>query len=105
MTKTQEEFLEEILSLKKENPDYEIQFCIDSEQMLEFGWTAHKIGKVEVSPWWVSGETIYTDEEEILEQIEEKLYMEYPEEELNNAVKKLYNEEVKTAICVYTFAG
>ena len=44
MTKrTQEQFLQEILELKRANPDYDIHFCIDSDEMLEDGWTSHEI--------------------------------------------------------------
>jgi len=106
MIKMQEEYLLEILELKKQNPEMDIHFCIDSDQMLEDGWTAHKIGKVEISPWLEDGEMILTEESEIRDHFECLLYDECKNEaELEKAIDEKYDEEVKDAICVYTYAG
>lgn len=106
MIKTQEEYLLEILDLKKQNPAMEIRFCIDSDQMLEDGWTAHKIGKVEISPWLEDGDEILTEESEIRDHFECLLSDEYKNEaELEKAIDEKYDAEVTEAICVYTYAG
>lgn len=106
MIKMQEEYLLEILELKKQNPEMDIHFCIDSDQMLEEGWTAHKIGKVEISPWLEDGEYILTEESEIRDHFECLLSDECKNEaELEKAIDEKYDEEVKDAICVYTYAG
>lgn len=102
---TQEEALKLILKLKEENPEFEIHFCIDSDQLLEYGWTAHKISKVEVCPWFEDGERIYTEEEEIIEHFEDFLYNSDSEKSLEEQIDILYKENVKTAICVHTFPG
>lgn len=104
--KTQEQFLREILELKTNNSEMEIHFCVDSDEILESGWTAHMITKVEVSPWYAEGERIYTDEDEIKEHFEDLLYDEdIGDSELESLVNEMYSQQVKEAICVFTHAG
>lgn len=106
MIKTQEQFLQEALELKKQNPEMDIHFFVDSEQVLESGFTAHKIEKVEISPWFEDGDQIILDEDQIKEHLECFLYDEYENDvELAKAVDRKYDAEVKKAICIYTYAG
>jgi len=103
---TQEEFLERALLLKKENPELEIRFCVNSEEVLEYGWTAHKISNVEICPWWFDGgERIYTDEDEIRDEMADLLCAEKSDSDIIEAVDKMYSEQVKQGICVFTYAG
>lgn len=104
--KTQEQFLREILDLKSKNTEMEIHFCVDSDEILDFGWTAHKITKVEIKPWYCDDERILTDEDEIKEHFENMAdYTELPEKEKGRYVDLRYKAEVKNAICVFTHAG
>ena len=103
--KKQEQFLQEILDLKKANPEMEIHFCVDSDEILETGWTAHKITKVEINPWYCEDECILTDEDEIKEHFEKTADYELPENVMESHVNERYESEVKMAICVFTHAG
>lgn len=103
--KTQEQFLQEILDLKSKNPEMEIHFCVDSDEILDIGWTAHIITKIEVSPWFCDDERILTDEYEIKEHFENMADYELPEKEIEAHVEARYESEVKMAICVFTHAG
>jgi hypothetical protein len=103
--KTQEQFLQEILELKTKNSEMEIHFCVDSDEILDTGWTAHKITKVEISPWFCYDERILTDEDEIKEHFENMADYELPEKEMEAHIESRYESEVKMAICVFTHAG
>ena len=113
MIKTQEQFLQEALELKKQNPEMDIHFCVDSDDVLEeYSWTAHRIGKIEISPWFEDGDMILMDEDQIKEHLEELLSVEYENQdkyenhvELAKAVDRKYDAEVKKTICIYTYAG
>jgi hypothetical protein len=107
MIKTQEQFLQEALELKKQNPEMDIHICVDSDEILEDStWTAHRIGKVEISPWFEDGDQIITDEDQIKEHFEDLFYEDYENKvELAKAVDRKYDTEVKKAICIYTYAG
>lgn len=102
--KTQEEFLQEILDLKRANPELDIHFCVDSYEILETGWTAHKITKVEINPWYRDDDYILTDKDEIKEHFEDMIDFDLSEEELKAHVDERYEKEVKMAICVFTHA-
>ena len=102
--KTQEQFLQEILDLKKANPKMEIHFCADSDEIFEYGWTVHKITKVEINPWYCDDERILTDEDEIKEHFENQYDDETTTCYIEEAIKKRYESEVKMAICVFTHA-
>jgi hypothetical protein len=105
--KTQEQFLQEALEFKKQNPEMDIHICVDSDEILEDStWTAHRIGKVEISPWFEDGDQIIMDEDQIKEHLEDFLCDEYKNDaELEKAVDEKYKAEVKKAICIYTYAG
>jgi hypothetical protein len=109
--KTQEEFLQEILDLKKANPEMDIHFCIDSDELGEYGWIVHKIIRVEISPWYREDERILVDEDDILNKFyddideatgyvlgEKKL----SDEEFEKRAQAMYAEKVKKAILVFT---
>lgn len=103
----QEQYLEEVLNLKKEHPEYNIHFCIDSDELVDNGWTAHKVRKVEVSPWWFDGgERIGIDEEAIKDTMEGLVWKEgMTDEQLSALVEEKYEREVEMAICIFTYAG
>ena len=105
--KTQLEFLQEIIDLKNKNPETEIRFCVNNEELAEDGrWTAHIIYKVEISPWYIDGGVIMTDEDAIKEAIADDHWDdELNENELDKLVEKIYNTQIKYMICVYTGAG
>jgi hypothetical protein len=103
--KTQDQFLQEILNIKSKNPEMEIHFCADSNEILDTGWTAHKITNVKISPWFCDNERILTDEDEIKEHFENMADYELPEKEIKSHIDARYESEVKMAICVFTHAG
>ncbi len=97
---TQLEFLKQAVDLAEKNPDHEIHFCVNSEEVLEDGWTGHKIKKVELGYWWFDGgERIYVDLEEIAEEMSDIEEKDISEEEAEQ------NPDVKKAILIYTDAG
>ena len=104
--KTQVEFLEEILKLKKENPDFEIHFCVASEEVVEFEkWTQHEITRVEILPWLENGEKIFINEKDIRDFfVGESDFDCWSKEELDKVVTDRYDAAVKMAICVFTNA-
>jgi len=102
--RTQEQFLQEILELKRANPDYDIHFCVDADEMLEDGWTSHEIENVEVSPWFDDGDRILTDGERIMDYFFDQSEAS-TDQEAEAVAKQRYNQEVKMAICVYTRAS
>lgn len=112
--KTQEEFLQEILALKAERPELEIHFCVDNEEICsDYSWTAHKITRIEVNPWFANDESILTDTDEILDALENQLFSGKTREEAeaisaeaaDYMVNEMYDAQVKQAICVFTNAG
>lgn len=105
--KTQEQFLEEILQLKKEKPELEIHFCVDSDEILESGWTVHKITQVEISTWYQDDERILTEDGEILDHFTDEIEgsEELTDDEVEKIINSRFEKEVKLAICVYTHAG
>ena len=108
MNKTQEEYLKEILELKAQHPEMDIHFCVDSDELCDSGWTAHRITGVEINPWWFDGgERIETDEDNIRDEMENLIFIEegMTDEECKKAVDEQYQKEVKEAFCVYTHAG
>jgi len=110
--KTQEELLQDILNLKKENPELEIHFCISCEEMTdEYGWVKQKISRVEIDPWFEADERIMTDKDEILEYFENELIERFEDEfygsdidedSITEQAQERYDREVIKAICVYT---
>lgn len=104
--KTQEDFVKEILELKTKNPEMEIKFCVDSEDVLESGWTYHEIYNVEICPWFNDGEEILTDENEIREHFDSEITdVRLSDEEVKKLIDEKYEKEVKDVICVFTEAG
>ena len=106
--KSQKEWLIELLEISDKNPDMEIHFCVDSDEILESGWTDHKIVSIETTPWFLNDERIYTGEDEIKEFFEEYYYeteKNKTDEEIKNLVNEKYEKEVKEVICVYTQAN
>ena len=70
---TQREYLEQALKLAKENPDAEIHVCAYAEEVLppeEAMWTSHKIMRVELGEWGVYDERIYTETDDLRDQME-----------------------------------
>jgi hypothetical protein len=105
--KTQEEFLKEILDLKKANPEMDIHFCVDNDELSDnCGWTYQKIYKTEIGPWFIDDERVYTDEDDILDYFFNILETEEDAgEETERKAQEKYDKEVKKAILVFTMAG
>ena len=105
--KTQVEFLEEALRLKKENPKMDIVFCVACDENLEgASWTGHEISRVEISDWYCDDERIYTDEEEICDLFGDRLYDKNLSEDENMALaEKAVEENMTQKICVFTRAA
>lgn len=106
--KSQREWLQKIMSLSNANPEIEIHFLVDSDEILEFGWTDHKIINVEVEPWWGNDDRIYVGEDKIKEYFAEYYYENNEgksEEEIEKLANEKYEREAKDVICVYTSAN
>lgn len=106
--RTQEQFLQEIMDLKKQRPDLEIKICVSNDDLSdEGGWSLHKISSVKVEVWFETDEQIYTDECSIFEYLKEQVFDEYPDfsdKRIEGLAEMRYLEQVKQAICVYTCA-
>jgi len=102
---TQREKIKELVELMGANPDMEIHLCVDSEEILEnCKWTAHKIGKIEICPWYEDGDRIITNEDEIYEIVYDNLFDIEHEEDAHRMAQEVV-DNCKQVICVYTFAG
>jgi len=102
---TQETFLNRILDLKRANPEMEIHFCIDSEEINDAGWTDHKIVNVEIMPWYQEGEEILVYRDHIFDHFTNSLPLDIPADEAVKIVEERFRNEVKYAICVFTSAA
>lgn len=105
--KTQVEFLEEILKLKKENPEMDIIFCVACDELMEnLSWTGHEISRVEISDWYCDDERIYTDGDEVFELFCDSLYVKgMTEAEIEALAEKAVEENMTQMICVFTKAA
>lgn len=102
------EFVRKILLLAAKNPKAEIRICVDNEFAAEFGWTSHKIRKVELSVWIELNERIYTDECSAKDEIANLLWDD--NEDLNDLefdrlVDDYFDNNSTDAICVFTEAA
>ena len=104
--KKQLDFLKDIIELKNQNPDADIVFCVDPNEILEdSSWTAHKITKVKLNKLYEDGENIIADEDQIKDHLGFLLALDVDsDEELVELVNKCYEKNTKMAICVYTSA-
>jgi len=101
---TQQHHIQHILNLKQDNPELEIHFCIDSEEISDYQWTDHQISLVEILPWYRKDELILNYELAIKESMYSEISDDIPDEEADAIVNERYQKEVKQAICVFTFA-
>lgn len=100
----QEQFLQQVLELKKQNPEMEIHLFVDSDEITDYRWSHHEICKVEISEWFHAFNEIMTDEDMIRAYLTEEADDGLSEEQLKVYVDSRYAEEVTMAICVYTRA-
>ena len=101
--KKQIEFIEEILKLKKENPDFEIVFCIENGEMGEFsGWTSQKIHAVAITDWFINDEDVYQDEDDIFEFFYDRIDPNLSDDEAEKKALELTKKNSKKVIAVYT---
>ena len=97
------DFINKIVELKAANPDAEIKMCVSNEFADDYGWTAHEITRVELSPYIEIDERIYTDKDSAIEEIYDTVDDgKMSAEELEMAADAFYKENVIIAICVYT---
>ena len=104
--KSQIEFIHEVAALHAANPEYEIHFCVDSDESVldDSSWVAHKITKVEVRPWLIVDEKLIDDAELIWDHFENEFWDEASGQELKNLIENAV-ADVPLAICIYTNAG
>jgi hypothetical protein len=105
--KNQADFLKEALALSVENPAMKIHVCAASDELDEDSiWTTHKIEEVRICPWWKHNDLIYTDMDEIREQMEDDICGEFSDlDDLKNIIDTRIAAEVTQAICIFTKAG
>lgn len=107
---TQVEFVQKIMYLAAANPEAEIKVCVDNEFADDYGWTAHKITRVELSEWIPLDERIYTDEDLAKDEILDMLFDAekhggLSDSEFEAMVDKYYRQHVVDAICIHTSAA
>lgn len=95
------EFIQKIIDLKKQNPDMDIRFCIDSGDVLDIHrWSYHKIYHVEIRPWYQTGEVIWTNEDDIRTAIADDLITNgYTDDE---SLIDFGYDRCEKAICIFT---
>ena len=100
--KTQDKLLLELIKLKSENPDLDVIFMVDSEQLCDsFSRTAHKIESVDTDYIMSSDEDYIVGTSFILDAIEDTsgdCYM-----AIEDAMRDM-PDSIKKAILVYTGA-
>ena len=95
---TQREALREALRLAEEHPEADIHICVASDDVLDdFVWTSHKIDRVQLGWWYMSGERIVIDLDEIREEMESEYDRDVSIEEAEKAAKRV--------VLIYTDAG
>jgi len=100
----QEQHLQHILDLKRDNPEMEIKFCVNSDEIYEYGFTVHQINDVRIMPWYQIGEKILNEEVFIMDYFLSKIPMDISDDEAERLARIEYKKEVKNAICVFTQA-
>lgn len=64
--KTQLELLKEAVALAEAHPEAQIRICATSDELLDnFGWTAHKINRVDFDWWYADEENIHVGLQDI----------------------------------------
>ena len=100
--KTQVEFLEEILRLKKENPDREIRFCVASRGLAEnMELIQHRITQISLGPVFERGKEILINEADIREHFKQKCSAHHSWFVMKRMVDAMYDDKVRLAICVF----
>lgn len=96
------DYIKAILCLAEKNPDFEIHFCVGSDEICDnTAWTAHVITSVKAGWWYEDGEQIFTDLDEIAEHLNDRAELEDEKEyDIADAMKVS-----KMAIIVKTNAG
>jgi hypothetical protein len=86
--------------LIQENPDLELIIYVDNDEiLLDFAYSAHRIGRAEKSFYAVIDENCFDDKDECFKHLTE--YLEMPEDEARAWIKK----NGKEIILVRTFPG
>jgi hypothetical protein len=95
---TQRQHIYKLVKLMEEHPEREIHVCVDNDGIAEWGqWTAQKIKAVRLGYWYRNDERIYTEVEDVIDELEE-LY----DREVDTI--EAY-DEMEPAILVYTVPG
>ena len=82
-----------------------VEICDVDEVLSEYGWMAQELSNIEISPWYQPNETVFTDEDEIRDDITTDIWddnQDKSDEEFEKIVREIYDREVKSVICVYT---
>lgn len=91
------ELLRKAVSIAEENPDIGIHVLASSEEILpDYLWTAHHIKRVELGYWYEDNERIYTDPDELAEELSD---VDDVEATVEDAIRIM-----KRAILIYTGA-
>ena len=96
--------LKEIITLKKEHPDFDVKFCVNVENMDDnCAWMEQKIDRVEICEWYLDDDRVYIDDD-IVTYAEDMFYETgMSDEDLEKLVASFMKENAATAICVFTF--
>lgn len=90
---TQEELLLLAIKLHQENPQAPIRTLVRSDETVEdSAFTEHRIHKVELCFWAVYDSRIYTDEDELLDHLQD--YEELSEDDAGDIILKTAEQAV-----------
>jgi len=73
----QREYLAEAMRLATENTDAQIHILAASDELLigeGYAWTGHHISRVELGWWCVHGDRIYTDPDELRDDLDDEAF-------------------------------
>ena len=88
--RTQIEYLINAIVLAQQNPEMEIIIAVDNDELAENGsWTKHKIKSAEISCYYEEDEKIFTDLDELIDDMEYRLDRRVPEDEAMAKMKQV----------------
>ena len=94
---TQHQWIERLYKLHQQHPDAEVHVLADSEGLLsDFGWTAHRIGRVAYGWFGEWHENVFADPPDMLEYLME---IEEMDQETARETKDKY---MRRAIVIFT---
>lgn len=94
---------DKLIKLIKENPDLPVIPLFETEVILDDCYWLADFGRIEVSDFYVSDDKVYTDKDELVEDLVENKYfdLEKTDEEIWRIAEKRADKLMYKAIIVY----